>query len=99
MRAVRTICTLPITSIRSKLQLTSAKLYYMPHKSIGRNEIVSIERTPKVMGGAACIRQTRIPVWLLEQARRLGTSEIDLLRNYPHLTTLDLTPAWQYVAQ
>ena len=31
-----------------------------------------IEKTPGVCGGDPCIRQTRIPVWLLEQLRRLG---------------------------
>ncbi len=56
-----------------------------------------IERTPGVMGGAACLRQTRVPVWLLEQYRRLGTSEADLLRNYPTLTAQDLANAWAYV--
>jgi uncharacterized protein (DUF433 family) len=56
-----------------------------------------IERTPGVMGGAACIRETRVPVWLLEQARRLGTSEADILRNYPSLTAEDLANAWTYV--
>ena len=56
-----------------------------------------IERTPGVMGGAACVRQTRIPVWLLEQARRLGTGEAELLSNYPALTAEDLANAWAYV--
>ncbi len=57
----------------------------------------SIEMTPGVVGGAACIRQTRIAVWMLEQARRLGISEADLLRNYPNLTARDLANAWNYV--
>jgi uncharacterized protein (DUF433 family) len=48
-----------------------------------KNDFAGIEKTENVMGGAACIRQTRIPVWLLEQARRQGAGEIDLLRNYP----------------
>ncbi len=55
-----------------------------------------VEKNPQVMGGAACIRQTRIPVWLLEQARRQGVSEVDLLRNYPGLTAQDLVNAWDY---
>ena len=55
-----------------------------------------IEKNQNVMGGAACIRQTRIPVWLLEQARRQGVSEVDLLRNYPGLTAQDLVNAWDY---
>ncbi|CAN5706506.1 DUF433 domain-containing protein [soil metagenome] len=56
-----------------------------------------IEKTDGVMGGAACIRQTRIPVWLLEQARRQGISEAELLHNYPQLTASDLANAWEYV--
>jgi uncharacterized protein (DUF433 family) len=62
-----------------------------------KNKFPGIEKTENVMGGAACIRQTRIPVWLLEQARRQGVSEIDLLRNYPQLTAQDLANAWDYV--
>lgn len=61
-----------------------------------KNGFSGIEKTEGVMGGAACIRQTRIPVWLLEQARRQGISEIDLLRNYPQLTAQDLANAWDY---
>lgn len=56
-----------------------------------------IEKNPSVMGGAACVRQTRISVWLLEQARRQGVREMDLLRNYPGLTARDLVNAWEYV--
>jgi len=39
-----------------------------------------IETREGVAGGVPCIVRTRIPVWLLEQARRLGTSDADLLR-------------------
>lgn len=56
-----------------------------------------IENRPDVMGGVACIKRTRIPVWLLEQARRLGISDADLLRDYPTLTAQDLTNAWNFV--
>jgi uncharacterized protein (DUF433 family) len=55
-----------------------------------------IESTPGVCGGEPCIIRTRIPVWVLEQARRLGTSEADLLRSYPTLRAEDLTHAWAY---
>jgi uncharacterized protein (DUF433 family) len=57
----------------------------------------SIESTPGVCGGEPCIVRTRIPVWVLEQARRLGTSEADLLRCYPNLRAEDLANAWAYV--
>jgi len=56
-----------------------------------------IEHTPGVCGGSACIRRTRIPVWLLEQMRRLGVTEADLLQNYPSLQAEDLVNAWAYV--
>ncbi len=56
-----------------------------------------IESNPNVCGGEPCIVRTRIPVWLLEQARRLGTSEADLLRAYPSLRAEDLANAWAYV--
>lgn len=52
-----------------------------------------IESIAEVCGGDPCIVRTRIPVWLLVQARRLGSSEADLLRAYP---TLDLVNAWAY---
>lgn len=49
-------------------------------------------------GGEPCIVRTRIPVWVLVlvQARRLGTSEADLLRAYPTLRAEDLANAWAY---
>jgi uncharacterized protein (DUF433 family) len=56
-----------------------------------------IESMPGVCGGEACIVRTRIPVWVLEQARRLGSSEADLLRCYPTLRAEDLANAWAYV--
>ncbi len=56
-----------------------------------------IESNPGVCGGEPCIVRTRIPVWVLEQARRLGTSEADLLRAYPTLRAEDLANAWAYV--
>lgn len=54
-----------------------------------------IESRTDVVGGVPCISRTRIPVW--EQSRRLGTSDADLLRDYPTLTAQDLANAWAYV--
>src|ERR1051326_1941613 len=56
-----------------------------------------IESRPGVCGGEPCILRHRAPVWVLEQARRLGTSEADLLRAYPTLRAEDLANAWAYV--
>jgi len=55
-----------------------------------------IQKTPGVCGGDACIRQTRIPVWVLVNARRLGISESELLEDYPTLRAADLANAWAY---
>ena len=57
-----------------------------------------IESTPGVCGGEPCIVRTRIPVWLLAQARRLGTTEAELLMCYPTLRAEDLGHAWAYVS-
>lgn len=50
-----------------------------------------IEGRPGVCGGEPCIVRTRIPVWVLEQARRLGTSEAELLRIYPTLSSIRIS--------
>ena len=56
-----------------------------------------IETTPGICGGEPCIVRTRIPVWVLEQARRQGVSEAEILRSYPTLRAEDLANAWAYV--
>jgi uncharacterized protein (DUF433 family) len=55
-----------------------------------------IEKNESVLGGEACVVRTRIPVWVLVQARRSGASEADLLKNYPSLRAEDLANAWVY---
>ena len=60
--------------------------------------ISGIEKTADVSGGDACVAGTRIPVWILEQARRHGASEGDLLADYPSLTAADLATSWEYVS-
>lgn len=48
-------------------------------------------------GGVACIVRTRIPVWMLEQARSLGATDVHLPQAYPSLRAEDLANAWAYV--
>lgn len=55
-----------------------------------------IESTPNVCGGEPCIVRTRIPVWVLVQARSLGMSEAAILDCYPSLRAEDLVNAWAY---
>ncbi len=81
----------------SKLsQAEKAQLLEVVVRDLG-TAFPGIETNPHVCGGEPCIVRTRIPVWLLEQARRLGTSESELLRAYPTLHAADLVNAWSYV--
>jgi uncharacterized protein (DUF433 family) len=57
---------------------------------------VGVEKTPGVCGGSACIVRTRIPVWLLVEARLAGATDGDLLKSYPTLVAEDLVNAWSY---
>lgn len=61
------------------------------------NAWAGIEKTAGVSGGEACIVRTRIPVWTLENYRRLGWSEAAILENFPSLRAVDLVNAWAYV--
>jgi uncharacterized protein (DUF433 family) len=58
-----------------------------------------IESSAGVCGGDARIANTRISVGTLEQYRRLGMSEAQLLAAYPGLRAADLVNAWAYVAE
>ena len=49
-------------------------------------------------GGDACVGETRIPVWVLANYRRLGATDSDILRAYPSLTASDLEAAFAYAA-
>jgi uncharacterized protein (DUF433 family) len=58
-----------------------------------------ISKKPDRCGGDACVRDTRIPVWVLVNYRRLKASDHDILQAYPSMTTADLEAAWDYAAQ
>jgi uncharacterized protein (DUF433 family) len=56
-----------------------------------------IQKTPDICGGDACIRDTRIPVWSVVEAQRLGASEAELLRYFvTPLSAADLEAAFTY---
>ena len=57
-----------------------------------------IQKTPNVIGGDACIRRTRIAVWMLVGYKNLGLSDDKILEAYPSLTRKDLKAAWDYYA-
>lgn len=55
-----------------------------------------IFKTPNVCGGDACIRSTRIMVWLIESFRRHGAPIERIFEAYPGLTREDVFAAWDY---
>jgi uncharacterized protein (DUF433 family) len=55
-----------------------------------------ISKRPDYCGGDACVRDSRIPVWVLVNFRRLGGSDEDIERSYPDLNLVDLEAAWEY---
>lgn len=105
--ALRFVRELPAPQRAEFLRELAADGLFVPVDSPGRVRLVDaadglggwpgIESRPEVCGGDPCIANTRIPVWALEQARRVGYSEADLLRSYPDLRAEDLVHAWAYV--
>ena len=57
-----------------------------------------ISKQPDRQGGDACVRDTRIPVWILVGYHQLGSSDTELLAAYPSLTPADLEAAFAYAA-
>lgn len=81
--------------IRALLPVEKATIILSLTQSINI-EAKGITKTPGVCGGEACIAGTRIAVWLLIEARRLGITEVQLLQDYPHISAADLVNAWIY---
>jgi len=77
-------------------QVSDETLEFQPLEHDQEDTFPGIEKTPGVCGGAACIVHTRIPVWVLAQANRLGVNEAKLLDWYPTLRAEDLANAWAY---
>jgi uncharacterized protein (DUF433 family) len=55
-----------------------------------------IHKTPGICGGAARIRDTRIPVWTIVAYQQQGAPNSELLYNYPGLTLQDLQAVVNY---
>jgi uncharacterized protein (DUF433 family) len=60
------------------------------------NSWTGITKTHGVVGGDACIRNMRIPVWSLVEYRQMGANDDRILEAYPQLTSADLANAWAY---
>ena len=55
-----------------------------------------VQKTPGILGGDACIRNTRIAVSGLVEWRKLGMSDEQILDNIVGLMPEDLAVAWDY---
>ena len=60
-------------------------------------KIQKIVMTKGICGGSARLNGTRIPVWGLEEARREGYSNAEILEMYPMIQQSSLQLAWNYV--
>jgi uncharacterized protein (DUF433 family) len=92
-------CTMTLKELEPQLlalsdaeKVQAVQLLTQPRAMIDRG----IEKTPGVCGGSACVASTRVTVWGLVEASRLGYSEADLLTSYRSITANDLTNAWRY---
>lgn len=77
-------------STEEKVQLLAELLEYFNISGVG------ITHTPGVCGGRACIRDTRIPVWTIVEAKQMGATDLELLQSFQGLTAEDITNAIRY---
>lgn len=90
----------------SKLELVSTLIEDLTPEERGQilGQIVAlmnvselgIRHTPGICGGRARIRDTRIPVWTIIEAKKSGASDLEILQDFPGLTAEDLTNAVRY---
>lgn len=80
------------------MTLSSSEWANLLQKIIQRlgDNFPNIENDPTICGGEPRIIRTRIPIWILVQTRKLGTSESNILKCYPSLRAEDLVSAWAY---
>ncbi len=67
--------------------------------SPGRGWRGQIVKRPGVCGGSACIAGTRVPVWILANARLLGYGDQDMFERHPFITPSQLAAAWSYAEE
>jgi uncharacterized protein (DUF433 family) len=84
-------------TLQDESRAEKAELLHLVVRDLG-DAFPGIESSPEVCGGEPRMVRTRIPVWVLEQARRLGATEADLLPIYPTLRAEDLVNAWAYLS-
>ncbi len=85
-----------INFIGSLTNSDKRELLYILSRDLGIG-FPGIEVRTDICGGEPRIVRTRIPVWLLEKARRSGAKDSEILSWYPTLKSEDLLNAWNYV--
>ncbi len=78
------------------LTLTSQEKAEVIHFLLDNLTWAGVEKTPNICGGSACITGTRIPVWVLINAQKLGKTDQEILASYPRLRNSDLVNALAY---
>ncbi|GIV02074.1 MAG: hypothetical protein KatS3mg015_0904 [Fimbriimonadales bacterium] len=89
-----------VSETRAKL-IVSGKVRTLVFKAAKSRSTSKRVRTqiggrPGVMGGDACIGQSRIPVWALVALRLQGASNAELQEAYPTLSTSEIEAALEY---
>lgn len=74
----------------------TVKAKTLPKKDVFPTTLRLIKKTAGICGGKARVSGTRIPVWGLENARRIGLSAKQILNRYPSLSERRLKAAWKY---
>jgi uncharacterized protein (DUF433 family) len=57
-----------------------------------------ISEDPAIMGGRACIKGTRVPVYILLDHLGSGASVEEVLQGYPFLSRADIDAALRFAA-
>jgi uncharacterized protein (DUF433 family) len=66
---------------------------------MSKEEVLShISSDPEIMHGKACIKSTRIPVWLVVGMLGDGVTEDEILKQYPSLSSADIKAALKYAS-
>lgn len=58
----------------------------------------AVVEDPEILGGEACLKGTRMPVYIVAQMREAGTPIVEMVRSYPSLTPEKIELAAIYAA-
>lgn len=67
-------------------------------QQLGGTPEEAISRTPGVVGGRARIHNTRIPVWSIVEAKKMGLSDERIMSMFPSVSLNDIENALHYYA-